>query len=121
MKMIRSVLCLSLLIVSTLGMNIFLIDSADAGVGDFTGSDNSDTEATTGDDFNFMVNASGYDKVEVAYYFGSDNSTWENMSSSGTSYSHNITVPSNSTDILHYRFIGTYRINGTGEISERGR
>ncbi len=113
LKNIRSVLCLLILIITALGTNMFLIDNAEAGAGDFTGSDSSDTVATTGDEFNFSVNASGYDKVEVAYYFGSDNSTWVNMSHSSGTYTHNITIPSNSTDTLHYWFIGTYTLNET--------
>ena len=75
-------------------------------------NDSSDTTATTGDTFHFEVNVTSYDWVEVEYYFGSDNSTVVNMTYSAGSYYHNITVPSNSTESLHYQFLGYYNDSG---------
>jgi hypothetical protein len=69
-------------------------------------SDNSDTVATTGETFNFIVDTTdniNISEVHVVWWFGSDPQTDNNMSGVGP-YVFNIPVPPDSLDTLHYYF-----------------
>ncbi|UCG69800.1 MAG: Ig-like domain repeat protein, partial [Thermoplasmata archaeon] len=68
--------------------------------------DTSDTTATTGDAYNFVVNATdniGVSEVYVVYWFGTDSPTNATMTGIGP-YTLSITIPSDSLDTLHYYF-----------------
>jgi hypothetical protein len=69
-------------------------------------SDNSDTIATTGETFNFNVDAIdniNMSEVHVVWWFGAGAPTTDTMSGIGP-YTFSIPVPSNSLDQLHYYF-----------------
>jgi hypothetical protein len=68
--------------------------------------DTSDTTATTGDSFNFEVDATdniGIHEVHVVYWFGTGTPTNATMTGTGP-YNLDITIPSDSLDTLHYYF-----------------
>ena len=69
------------------------------------GSDSSDTEAYTGDDFTFgieILDSEDFDEVRVIYSIEGNES---NVTMSGSYY--NITIPSNAEDNLTYRFMAS--------------
>jgi hypothetical protein len=69
--------------------------------------DNSQDTATTGDDFTFNVNASdniGIVEVEIYYWFGDGDETELSITGSGP-FTHTITLPTDSTETLHYYFV----------------
>ncbi len=73
------------------------------------GTDGSDTTATTGDDFDFniVVTDNGtISLVTVEYWFGTGVHSNDTMLGSGP-YTLTITIPSDSTDALHYIFWAT--------------
>ncbi len=73
------------------------------------GTDGSDTTATTGDDFDFSIvvtDNSAITLVTVEYWFGTGSHSNDTMSGSGP-YTLTITIPSGSTDALHYIFWAT--------------
>jgi len=110
MKRTRSLMILIITMMALVWTDTLFLDSEANGGRSI--NDSSDTTATTGDTFHFEVNVTSYDWVEVEYYFGSDNSTVVNMTYSAGSYYHNITVPLNSTESLHYQFLGYYNDSG---------
>ncbi len=71
-------------------------------------TDNSQTAGTTGDAFNFnalVTDNINVSAVHVEYWFGSDSSSSQNVSmtsSGGDTWDHQITLPANSTNSLHY-------------------
>ena len=69
-------------------------------------SDNSDSAATTGDTFNFIVDAIdniNMSEVHVVWWFGAGAPTNDTMSGTGP-YTFSIPVPPDSLDSLHYYF-----------------
>jgi hypothetical protein len=69
--------------------------------------DNSDSTATTGDDFTFNVNANdniGIVEMEIYYWFGDGEETNISLTGSGP-FTHTISLPVDSTDTLHYYFV----------------
>ncbi|UCF08542.1 MAG: hypothetical protein JSW28_02310, partial [Thermoplasmata archaeon] len=70
-------------------------------------SDNSDTQATTGDAFEFEATFSddtGVTGMHVVYWFGTGTPINATMADTGT---YTITIPSDSLDTLHYYFTAT--------------
>lgn len=68
--------------------------------------DTSDTLATTGDSFNFEVNATdniGVSEAHIVYWFGTGMQTNATMTGTGP-FTLEITIPSDSLDTLHYYF-----------------
>jgi hypothetical protein len=69
-------------------------------------ADNSDTTATTGEQFFFDVDITdniGMNATNLVYWFGLDAPTNVPMNGTGP-YTYNISVPSDSLDMLHYYF-----------------
>ena len=73
------------------------------------GTDGSDTTATTGDDFDFSIAVTDNGtiaSVTVEYWYGTGAHSNDTMSGTGP-YTLTITIPSDSTDTLHYIFWAT--------------
>ena len=88
--------------ITTLQKNVTITDNN----GPVFGTDGSDTSGTTGEIFRFSINVTdnfGISNVTVEYWFGLGNHTNVSMSGSGP-YTHQISIPSNSTFTLHYIF-----------------
>ncbi len=71
------------------------------------GEDGSDKNSTTGDQYDFYVNAkddSAISAVYVQYWFGTGPYTNVSMLGRGNNYSKSIMIPSNSLETLHYIF-----------------
>ncbi|MFO8052082.1 MAG: hypothetical protein R6V01_10370, partial [Thermoplasmatota archaeon] len=71
------------------------------------GSNLSDTTATTGDSFDFGINVTDDYNVSstyVEYWYGSGTATNSSMSRTGFNWTYQVTIPSDSTDTLYYRF-----------------
>ena len=83
-------------------VNITVVDNdAPTGI-----DDTSDIVATTDDSFTFEVNATdniGISDAYVIYWFGTDAPTNTSMTGTGP-YDHQITIPLDSLDTLHYYF-----------------
>ncbi len=71
-------------------------------------TDNSDKAGTTGDAYIFDVTSSdniAVDEVHAEFWFGNDQASSENVTLSSSTvdiWTYQITIPSNSTDSLHY-------------------
>jgi hypothetical protein len=113
LKTTMIVLSLVLSTISLLGAGGFLNTSLEANAAPpndpVFGTDGSDTTATTGDNFDFsiVVTDNGtVSSVTVEYWFGTATRSNDTMSGTGP-YTYSITIPSDSTDTLHYVFWAT--------------
>ncbi len=87
-------------------------------------ADNSDTAATTGDEFHFSVDATDnfeIGSVTVIYWFGNGTHSSTILTGSGT-YAGSIVIDSGSIDTLHYYFnvtdaAGNYVISDTVDVN----
>ena len=95
-------------------MGIFLIGLTAQGIPSF-GTDSTPTSGTTGDSFTFNITISNATAVYVDYWFGTGSHTNSSMSGSNP-YTHTITIPSSSTDTLHYLFVATDGSNWTATL-----
>ena len=85
------------------------------------GVDGTKKTGTTGDPFMFMISVYdniGISSVHVEYWFGAGDRTNASMEGTGP-YTHLITVPSNSTDDLYYKFHAVDTSGNRNDTAER--
>ncbi len=73
------------------------------------GTDGSDSSGTTGETFSFSIfvtDNTGVTEVFVEYWYGTESKTNVSMFGNGP-YTYSISIPTGSTDTLHYIFLAT--------------